>query len=109
MKEAAYEGETEVDEVVVKVNKIRKSNNISFQIGSIISNKEIKQDYDSKFPNLTHRCFLNQTRIKASTPQVSRQENIKQKHVSMAKQSLKNKPVGQGLQKYPIKEEAACT
>ena len=48
MKEAAYEGETEVDEVEGKVIKRRKSYNIDFQIGVIISQKEIKYDWDSK-------------------------------------------------------------
>ena len=33
VQEAAYEGETEVDEVVGKVIKRRKSYNIAFQIG----------------------------------------------------------------------------
>ena len=42
MQEAAYEGETEVDEVVGKVIKRRESYNIAFQIGVVISNEEIK-------------------------------------------------------------------
>ena len=42
LKEAAYEGETEVDEVVFKVIKRRKSYNISFRVGVIISHEEIK-------------------------------------------------------------------
>ena len=42
MKKATYEGETEVGEVVAKVFKMRKSYNISFQVGVIISHKEIK-------------------------------------------------------------------
>ena len=42
MQEAADEGETEVDEVVGKVIKRRKSYNISFQMGVIISHKYIK-------------------------------------------------------------------
>ena len=42
MQEAEYEGETEVDEVVGKVIKRRKSYNIAFQIGVIISHEEIK-------------------------------------------------------------------
>ena len=41
MQEAEYEGETEVDEVLVKVIKRRESYNISFLIGDIISHKEI--------------------------------------------------------------------
>ena len=36
MKEAEYEGETEVDEVVGKFVNRRKSYNIAFQIGVII-------------------------------------------------------------------------
>ena len=42
MKEASYEGENEVDEVVGKVIKMRKSYNIAFQIGVIISHEEVK-------------------------------------------------------------------
>ena len=42
MQESEYEGETEVDEVVVKVLKRRISYNISFLIGVIISHKYIK-------------------------------------------------------------------
>ena len=41
VKEAAYEGENEVDEVVGKVIKRRKSYNIAFLVGVIISHKEI--------------------------------------------------------------------
>ena len=41
MKEAAYEDETEVDEVAGKVIKRRKSYNIAFQIGAIISHGNI--------------------------------------------------------------------
>ena len=41
VKESAYEGETEVDEVVGKVNKRRKYYNIAFQIGVIISHENI--------------------------------------------------------------------
>ena len=53
MKEAAYEGETEDDEVVGKVIKRRKSYNTAFLIGVIISHEEINQDQDSKCMNLT--------------------------------------------------------
>ena len=42
VKEAAYEGETEDDEVVGKVIKRRKSYNTAFLIGVIISHEEIK-------------------------------------------------------------------
>ena len=42
MKEATYEGETEVDEVADKVIKIRKFYNIAFWIGVIISHEDIK-------------------------------------------------------------------
>ena len=42
MQEAAYEGETEVDEVVDKVIKSRESYNIDFRIRVIISHEEIK-------------------------------------------------------------------
>ena len=42
MQESEYEGETEVDEVVVKVIKRRESYNISFMIGVILSHKDIK-------------------------------------------------------------------
>ena len=41
MQEYEYEGETEIDEVVVKVIKRRKSYNIDFLVGVIISHKEI--------------------------------------------------------------------
>ena len=41
MQEAEYSGETEVDEVVGKVNKRRKSYNIEFLIGVNISHEEI--------------------------------------------------------------------
>ena len=39
VQEATYECETEVDEVVDKFIKRRKSYNISFQIGVVISQK----------------------------------------------------------------------
>ena len=42
MKESEYEGETEVDEVVGKFIKRRKSYNISIPVGVIISNEEIR-------------------------------------------------------------------
>ena len=42
VKEATYEGETEVDEVIGKVIKSSKSYNISFRIGVIISQEDIK-------------------------------------------------------------------
>ena len=42
VKKSAYEGETEVDEVVGKGIKRSKSYNIEFQIGVIISHEEIK-------------------------------------------------------------------
>ena len=42
VKESAYEGETEVYKVVGKFIKRRRSYNIAFQIGVIISHKEIK-------------------------------------------------------------------
>ena len=42
VQEGADEGETEVDEVVGKVIKRRKSYDIDFQIGFIISHKDIK-------------------------------------------------------------------
>ena len=42
MQEDAYEGETEVGEVVDKVIKRRKSYNIDFQIRVIISNEDIR-------------------------------------------------------------------
>ena len=41
MQEAEYEGETNVGEVVGKVIKRRKSYNIAFQIGVIISHNEV--------------------------------------------------------------------
>ena len=41
MQETEYEGETEVDEVVGKFIKRRKSYNISFLVGVIISHKYI--------------------------------------------------------------------
>ena len=41
VKASAYESETKVDEVVGKVIKRRKSYNIVFQIGVIISHEEI--------------------------------------------------------------------
>ena len=41
VQEAEYEGETEVDEVLVKVIKRRKSYNIAFLVGVIISHKEM--------------------------------------------------------------------
>ena len=44
MKESSYEGKTEVDEVVGKVIKRSKSDNIPFQIEAIISYEEIKWD-----------------------------------------------------------------
>ena len=44
MQESAYEGETEVDKVVGKVIKRRKSYNIAFRIGFIILHKYIKSD-----------------------------------------------------------------
>ena len=42
MKESEYEVETEVDEVVVKFIKRRKSYNIAFLVGVIISHKEFQ-------------------------------------------------------------------
>ena len=42
MKESAYEGETNVDEVLGKDIKRSKSYNIAFQIGVIISHEYIK-------------------------------------------------------------------
>ena len=42
VQESEYEVETEVDEVAEKFIKRRKSYNISFLIGVIISHKEIK-------------------------------------------------------------------
>ena len=44
MQEYAYEGETEVGEVVGKFINRSRSYNISFQIGVIISHEEIKYD-----------------------------------------------------------------
>ena len=41
MQDVVNEGETEVDEVVCKVIKRRKSYNISFQIGFFISYEEM--------------------------------------------------------------------
>ena len=41
MKESEYEGETDIDEVLVKFIKMRKSYNIAFHIGVIISHEEI--------------------------------------------------------------------
>ena len=41
VKEYEYEGETEVDEVVVKVIKRRNYYNIAFLVGVIISHKDI--------------------------------------------------------------------
>ena len=41
MQESKYEGETEVDEVVGKVIKRRKSYNIAFLVGVIISHEEV--------------------------------------------------------------------
>ena len=42
MQEAEYEGETNVGEVVENFIKRRKSYNIAFKIGVIISHKEVK-------------------------------------------------------------------
>ena len=42
VQKSEYEGKTEVDEVVGKVIKRRKSYNIEFLIGIIISHEEIK-------------------------------------------------------------------
>ena len=42
VQEAVFEGETEVDEVIVKVFNSSKYYNIFFQIGVIISHKDIK-------------------------------------------------------------------
>ena len=42
VQEAEYEDETEVDEVVRKFIKRRKSYNIAFLLGVIISHEEIK-------------------------------------------------------------------
>ena len=42
VQESEFEGETEVDEVVGKVIKRRKSYNIAFLIGVIISHEDIK-------------------------------------------------------------------
>ena len=42
MQESEYEGETEVDEVLGKFIRRRKSYNIAFMIGVIISHEEIK-------------------------------------------------------------------
>ena len=42
VKESSYEGETEVSEVLGNVIKRSKSYNNAFQIGVIISHKEIK-------------------------------------------------------------------
>ena len=42
VQKSEYEGETEVDEVAGKVIRRRKSYNISFPIGIIISHKGIK-------------------------------------------------------------------
>ena len=41
VQEDAYEGKTEVDEVLEKVNERRKSYNIAFQIGVIILHEVI--------------------------------------------------------------------
>ena len=41
MQESEYEDETEVDEVLVKVIKRRKSYNIAFLVGVIISHTEM--------------------------------------------------------------------
>ena len=41
-KETAYEGKTEVDEVLGKVIRRRKYYDIDFQTGVIISNEDIK-------------------------------------------------------------------
>ena len=41
VQEAAYQGETEVDEVVGKVTKRRKSYNVAFQIWVIILYEDI--------------------------------------------------------------------
>ena len=42
VKEYSYKGETEVNEVLGKVIKRRKSYNIAFQVGGILSHKEIQ-------------------------------------------------------------------
>ena len=42
VKESAYEGDTEVDEESGKLIKRRKSDNIAFRIGVIISHQDIK-------------------------------------------------------------------
>ena len=89
MQESAQEGKTNIDEVIETVIKRRKYYNIDFQIGVIISHEEIKQDYYSKFMNLTYCFFLQETRIKVSASQVSRWENIKYNNASMINNSLK--------------------
>ena len=43
-KDSAYEGKTDVDEVVGKVIKRRNSYNIAFQIGVMLSHEEINYD-----------------------------------------------------------------
>ena len=42
MQEAEYEGETEVDKLVGKVIKRRKSYNTDFPVGVIISHEDIR-------------------------------------------------------------------
>ena len=72
VQESEYKGKTGVGEVVGKVVKRRKSYNIEFPIGVIISHEEINYYYDSKCLNLTYHFFLQETIIKVSTSQVIR-------------------------------------
>ena len=53
VQEAAYDGETNINEVVGKFINGRKSYYIDFQIGVVVSYEEIKQYWDSKCLNLT--------------------------------------------------------
>ena len=94
MQEYADEGETKVYEVVGKVIKSRQYYDIDFQLGFIISYKEMEKDWTSKCMNLTYCHFFQETLINTSEYQVSRWENIKDKYASMTKQYLIKKIVG---------------
>ena len=74
--------------MVQKVIKKRQSYDIAFQIGVVVSCKEMKQYLNSKFLNLTYFCFWKGAGIKFSMYQVSRWENMKEKDASMTNHKL---------------------
>ena len=63
VKEATCEGETEVDKMIGKFIKRRKSYIISFQIGFFISYEEMKKDWYSLRPRLVPAQYLHFTII----------------------------------------------